>query len=128
RELVFHVTGTGTTLTVNAPIFVNGGGLTKGDGGTLVLGAPETYTGNTALNGGLTRLGTGVGTNPVFAVYSTAPTPGNSGTGVSGQLFYVNSGATFDLNGNNQAVSNLLSGSGTQLAGGTIINSTGTAT
>ena len=38
----------------------------------------------------------------------------------------MNNGGTLDLNGTTQAVANLRSGSGTQLAGGTIINSNAT--
>src|SRR5205814_161166 len=53
---------------------------------------------------------------------------GNSGTFGSGQVLFVNNGATLDLNGNNQSVNFLLGGSTIQLSAGTIINSTGTAT
>ena len=126
REMVFHVTGAANTLTVNAPIYANGGGLTKADGGTLVLGTAEPYIGNTTLNGGVTKLAGG--NNTLFMVYSTPTTAGNTAAGVTGQLLYVDNGATLDLAGTTQAVGNLLSGSGTQLAGGTILNSTGTAT
>ena len=126
-ENVIHVTGvstgvgtTNTTLTISAPIFSNGGGLTKADGGTLVLGAAEPYTGNTTLNGGVTQLA--VGQNTIFMPFTTAPTAGNANASVSGQVLYVNFGATLDINGATQAVANLASGSGTDLAGGTIIN------
>ncbi|WP_395736536.1 autotransporter-associated beta strand repeat-containing protein [Prosthecobacter sp.] len=121
RELVFHTVGTGTTLTVNAPIFVNGGGLTKADGGTLVLGSAETYTGDTVINGGTLQLAGGQ--NTIFKVYSAPLAAGNPGTTINGQNLTVDFGGTLDLNGTTQTVANLRSGSGTDMAGGTILNS-----
>ncbi len=121
RELIFHTTGTGTTLTVSAPIFVNGGGLTKADGGMLVLGAAETYTGDTVVNGGTLQLAGG--NNTIFRPLTTGPTPGNQGSGATGQNLTVSFGGTLDLNGTLQSVGSLRSGSATQLAGGTIVNS-----
>jgi autotransporter-associated beta strand protein len=47
----------GRTTTVNGVI--TGSGLTKMDGGTLVLTAPNTYTGPTTINAGTLQLGNG---------------------------------------------------------------------
>ncbi len=124
REMIFHTVGAGTTLTVNAPIFSNGSGLTKADAGTLLLGTAEVYTGDTTINGGTLKLGGGQ--NTIFRPFNTAPTPGNSGAAVSAQNLTVNFGGALDLNGTTQSVANLRSGSGTQLMGGTIINSSAT--
>jgi len=126
REIIAHVTGSQTTLTINAPIFSNGGGLTKADGGTLVLGTTETYIGTTAVNQGTLKLAGG--NNTLFSVWSTAPTAGNSAAAVSGQATNVNFGGTLDLNGNNQALNVLNTGNGTQLLGGTIINGKASST
>lgn len=127
RELIIHTTGTGTTLNITAPIFVNGGGLTKADGGKLAIGTQAFYTGDTAVNSGTLQLASGAA-NTIFKPYSTAPSSGNSGVAFSGQNLTVNIGGTLDLNGNNQAIANLRSGGTVPLSGGTIINSTGTAT
>ncbi|HEU5071224.1 MAG TPA: autotransporter-associated beta strand repeat-containing protein [Verrucomicrobiae bacterium] len=71
-------------------------GLTKQDTGTLTLGNPNTYQGNTTISGGNLKLG------------ASNVIPDGAGAGdVS-----VAAGATFDLNGNNEGI-NGLSGSGT---------------
>ena len=122
REMIFHVTGSQTTLDVTAPIYSNGGGLTKADGGLLTLGAQEFYTGTTAVNQGTLQLAGG--NNTIFSVYTVAPTPGSPTLTFSGQVLSVNNGGTLDLNGTNQAFSVLNTGNNAQLEGGTILNST----
>ena len=131
REMIFHTVGASTVLTVNAPIFASAagtapqGGLTKADAGTLVLGTSELYLGDTTVNGGTLKLAGGQ--NTIFRPFTTAPTAGNSTAGVSGQNLTIDFGGALDLNGTTQSVANLRSGSGIQLAGGTIINSNGSA-
>src|SRR5205807_1794713 len=60
REVLVHVTA-GNTLSV-APVIFGTAGLTKGDGGTLTLGAQNTYVGTTTINGGTLKLGGGLNT------------------------------------------------------------------
>lgn len=54
------VTTTGANvLTINTPVSVTSGGLTKAGGGTLVLGASNLYAGQTTVNQGTLQIGTG---------------------------------------------------------------------
>jgi len=50
--------GAGTTLVSNGTVILNTGSITKSGTGTLVLAAPNTYTGNTTITGGTLRLAT----------------------------------------------------------------------
>ena len=50
--------GAGTTLVSNDTVILNTGSITKSGTGTLVLAAPNTYNGNTTINGGTLRLAT----------------------------------------------------------------------
>lgn len=85
----------GHDITLSTP--VSGvGGLTKMGLGVLLLQGAQTYTGGTVVNEGILRLG---------ANSSLAPTGGLT----------VNTGGTFDLNGNNLTVA-ALSGTGGEIA------------
>ena len=99
REMIFHVTA-GNTLTV-APVVFGTAGLTKADGGTLVLSAQESYIGQTTINGGVLKLNGG--TNTIFTPYSLPPAIGASAATLAPQVIQINAGGTLDLNGNNQA-------------------------
>jgi len=103
------VTVSANTLTVGGPIS-GGFGLTKAGNGTLVLSGGDNYTGPTAINGGILRLGNGAAV-PLASVITVA------------------SGATFDVNANNQGGRNVLIISGTGAAGqlGAIVNTNGAA-
>ena len=59
-EVIFHQFGTGA-LTVNSTITSGAGRLTKDGPGLLILNGTNTYTSNTALNGGTLRVTDGVG-------------------------------------------------------------------
>ena len=59
-EVIFHHYGTGA-LTVNSTITSGAGRLTKDGPGLLIVNGTNTYTGNTALNGGTLRITDGVG-------------------------------------------------------------------
>jgi len=48
--------GAGTTLVGPETVILNTGSITKSGSGTLVLAAPNTYTGNTVVTGGTLRL------------------------------------------------------------------------
>jgi autotransporter-associated beta strand protein len=50
--------GAGTTLVSPDTVIKNGGSITKAGAGTLVLAAPNIYTGATVINGGTLRLAT----------------------------------------------------------------------
>ncbi len=98
-EGIVHVLS-GATLNVTGAIG-NGqansgtvGGLTKADGGTLILNTAETYLGNTTINGGILRLNGG--TNTLAAPIQAAP------GSVALQILTVNGGGTLDLFGNSQ--------------------------
>ncbi len=101
------------TLAGNAPfdaesgfviaVLAGSGGLTKTTSGTIVLGGSNAYTGVTTVNAGLMQLSGGANRLPTTTTLST-------------------NGGTLDLNGQSQQVA-LLSGTG-----GTVINSSGTAT
>ncbi|MEA3209118.1 MAG: hypothetical protein QOE70_2175 [Chthoniobacter sp.] len=121
RELIVHTVGSTTSLEITTPIYSVGGGLTKADGGTLLLSAQENYLGNTVVNGGTLKLNGGNQT--LFEPFSTAPIPGNTAAGISGQLLQVNLGGTFDLNGFNQSVINFNSAGTLPNTGGTVTNS-----
>ena len=95
---------TNRTLTISqntttiAGIMQNGSnglttGLTKAGGNTLVLSAQSTYTGSTIVNAGTLRI----------AIADALPT---------GTDLIVNTGAYFDLNGQNQTVKSLSGSSG----------------
>ena len=111
-EGIFHVNA-GMDLTVNGAI-TGTAGLTKADGGTLNLAAPQYYTGITYVNGGTLKLASGA-TNTLFF---------NNG-------LVMNNGGSLDLNGGNQYVGSLSSqgaAQGAGVAGGDIGSSTGTGT
>jgi autotransporter-associated beta strand protein len=50
--------GAGTSLVGNDTVIMNNGSITKSGTGTLVLAAPNTYSGNTTISGGTLRLAT----------------------------------------------------------------------
>ncbi|MEA3213309.1 MAG: hypothetical protein QOE70_6366 [Chthoniobacter sp.] len=121
RELVIHTVGSATSLNIATPIYSVAGGLTKADGGTLLLSAQENYLGNTVVNGGTLKLNGGNQT--IFEPFATAPAPGNTAAGISGQVLQVNLGGTLDLNGFNQSVINFNSAGTLPGIGGTVTNS-----
>ncbi len=128
REIIIHTAGSGTILTIGTPI-ATAGGLTKAGDGTLTLTAHNTFTGQTRLNGGTTKLAGGV--NTIFFPLSTPPVAGATATVPRGNSLFVDAGATLDLNGNDQRIGGLSSiatvASGTALPGtsGTITNTSG---
>jgi fibronectin-binding autotransporter adhesin len=94
------------SLTIGGAI--GGSGLTKVGGGTLVLSGANTYTGTTTVSQGTLRLAGGADRlNPASAVV-------------------LRNGATLDLNGQNQTISNLDNfNSHITLGGGTLTLSSG---
>ena len=115
---IVHVAGANTVLDLNASIVGDAAGLVKADAGTLVLGAPQYYSGvaGTQVNGGLLQL---AGGNNTIMVQPGAATPSLLALGVNG--------GTLDLAGNNQAVGSLSSVNVLPGAGGTITNSAAAA-
>ena len=110
----------GTTLTIDSTI-VGTGGVTKDGAGTAVLGVRQGYSGTTFVNDGTLQLDT---TNAIFV----------SGLGAA-QSLTVNGGSTtgtggtFDLNGYNQVVNVLSSGTtDAPNTGGTVTNSSAART
>jgi len=86
-------------------IITGTGGLAQQGPGTLLLETAQTYTGATAVNGGILKLNTGSdNTLPVVTVLTVADA----------------TGASLDLNGLNQEVRTLGGGGAT---GGTVVNS-----
>jgi autotransporter-associated beta strand protein len=97
--LFAHV-DSGKTLNDGAMLANNGSGavsLVKANGGTMIVSGNNTYTGGTFVNGGTLQLG------------AADVIPNNSALTVA-------TGATFDLNGNNETV-------GSINGGGSILNS-----
>ncbi|NCW85667.1 MAG: hypothetical protein EBV69_06005, partial [Oxalobacteraceae bacterium] len=92
--------------------------LTKAGVGTLTLSSNNTYSGGTALEQGLIRLGSST------QVTNRLITAGPIGTGA----LDVKSGATLDLNGNTLANALVLSGQGQSNQGALINTSTSAAT
>jgi autotransporter-associated beta strand protein len=100
------ITTTTGTDTINARIvdgsmFGTGGGvtsLTKSGSGTLILGAPNTYSGSTIVTAGVIQLATtsGIGTSGTLTVSGGASSAG-----------------TVDLNGHDQSVAAIAGSSGT---------------
>ena len=109
-EGIFQI-ATGATLNVTGSVVTGTGGFTKGLGGTLIFSNTQFFTGGTyTLDAGLTQLNAGTNT-----LDTNIP-------------LTVNTGATFDLNGNSQWVSTFGSGSGiVPGAGGTVTSSNGPA-
>jgi autotransporter-associated beta strand protein len=119
--------GGSLTLNSNGASQINGvianasgaiGSLTKTSSGTLTLSGNNTYSGGTALEQGLIRLGSST------QVTNRLITAGPIGTGA----LDVKSGATLDLNGNTLANALVLSGQGQSNQGALINTSTSAAT
>ena len=115
-DLIIQQWGLGT-LTINARIIDGGAGstLTKAGSGTLVLGASNTYTGNTYLNQGTLKPGVSLG---------------SFGSASGSNTVILSSGATLDLNGINltlNALANAPGGIGTVALGGNTLTLLGNA-
>jgi len=111
NEFVVH-TIPGSTLTISSNIIGGGGGanggLTKGESGTLILGGTAFYSGQTVINSGTLKLSSGNNTIQ-YANYMA-----------------VGSGATLDLNGNAQLVTDLFTDNATVTGLGTVGSSNAT--
>jgi autotransporter-associated beta strand protein len=105
-------------LSVTGVIAGTTGGLSKIGAGNLTLGSRELYTGNTNFTGGTTILAGGDYTIPVLAT-AGVPTTSN---------LSVNAGATLDLNGTNETIQVLFTGSNSRYPGqaGTVTNTSTT--
>ncbi|MDB5320604.1 MAG: Autotransporter-associated beta strand repeat protein [Phycisphaerales bacterium] len=123
-ELIIHSTGT-SALGISAQIAGTTGGLTKADGGTVILGARELYTGNTTINGGTLQLAGG--NQSLFFAPSAGQSTGVQGFTASTQILQVNLGGTLDLNGTTQMVANINSANTLPNTGGVITNTSSTA-
>ena len=110
KEIIVQTAGSGTLLTINAPIATTGG-LTKSGDGTLQLGAQNTFTGALRLNGGKTTLAGGA--NTIFYPASTPPVVGSTASvTTSTNILFVDAGATLDLNDNDQRIGGLSTNAG----------------
>lgn len=96
-----------TTLTVNGAV-VGAGSLTKDGDGSLLLSGPNTYAGDTIVNGGTLRAGS------AQAFGTTA-------------FMTVNAAARLELGGYDTTVSGLLGAGTVDLGGNTLISSAGSA-
>ncbi|NBV86694.1 MAG: hypothetical protein EBS01_10655, partial [Verrucomicrobia bacterium] len=107
-----------STLNLTGAIISTGGFVKAGDG-RLVLNSPQYYTGGigTVINGGTLQLNGGANT---LLVVPTATTP-------TVLDLYVNNYGTLNLNGNNQAVGQLISSNQLPGLGGNVF-STSSAT
>ena len=112
-EGFFHVQA-GQELQVSSGL-MGTAGFTKALGGNLSFTGQQFYSGTTTVNGGTMKL-----------------MPAATNTLLFNNSLTVNTGATFDLNGGTQFIGNLASsGAGPQTgvaSGGTVTNSSGTAT
>ena len=109
-EAIFHV-ASGQAVTVTSAM-TGTAGLTKALPGSLFVESPQFISGNTTVNAGTLRLAAGA-TNTLWY----------------GSSLGVNNGATFDLNGGAQYLTNLYSNDGdsrTNARGGAIVNTAGT--
>jgi len=109
-EAIFHV-ASGQALTVTSAM-TGTNGMTKALPGSLFVESPQFISGNTTINAGTLRLAAGA-TNTLWY----------------GSSLGVNNGATFDLNGGAQYLTNLYSNdadSRTNARGGAIVNTAGT--
>ncbi|MEA3212062.1 MAG: hypothetical protein QOE70_5119 [Chthoniobacter sp.] len=123
-ELIIHSPGT-TALNITSQIAGTTGGITKADGGTVILGAKALHLGATTVNGGTLQLNGGSQT--IFTAPNAGQSPGTSGFSSNNQVLQVNLGGTLDLNGTNQMVANLTSAGTLPNTGGTVTNTSGTA-
>ena len=127
REIIIHTAGSSTILTIGTSI-ATAGGLTKAGDGTLRLTAQNTVTGALRLNGGMTILAGGA--NTILFPVSAPPATGATATAGTGNTLFVDSGATLDLNGNDQRIGGLsgLADNATDAAGKTFAGTAGTIT
>ena len=94
--------GDSTTTIFDGVISGNGGSVIKQGSGTWVFTGTNTYTGNTAINGGTLQLGDGAA---------------NNGS-VAGNMVLANSSAVVFANPNNQAYNGSISGTGSFILNG----------
>ncbi len=105
----FFQVATGTTLDVNSSL--TGAAFTALQGGTINLNTKQFFTSSFNQHAGTMKLAGGL--NTIFP---------------NRQAYFLNNGATLDLNGNTQFIGNL-TGSGDQPGdGGSLISSSGTGT
>ncbi|MEI9897818.1 MAG: autotransporter-associated beta strand repeat-containing protein [Chthoniobacter sp.] len=82
--LIVNGSNSANALTVSAPIGSGTGSLTKSGNGTVVIGSPNTYTGNTTIDAGTIKLA------GALASLGSITTAGNVTT--------IRQGATLDIN------------------------------
>jgi autotransporter-associated beta strand protein len=129
NELTINTDGGATQTIDTAAITGTGGSLLKSGGGTLVLGAANSYTGSTTVNAGGLRItnAAALGTTAAGTVVDGSPTgsSANARIDLSGDVTVTGEAAT--LNGSGNFMGALTSSSGTNVwAGPVTIGSAGT--
>jgi fibronectin-binding autotransporter adhesin len=134
-DLIFHQFNTANSLTINSTIANNGvspSGLVKSGGGTVILAANNSYTGNTTIGAGTLQVGNGgsTGTINTTGIISnngtlafnrsgslslTQAVIGNGATSVTG-----NFNLTADYTSAAAPTANMLTTGALTLAGGTL--------
>ena len=89
-------TGAGLSETISAQISGSGGLTKANDTGTLILGAANTYTGNTEIKGGTISLSTIGATGGVSSGLGAGASTLKIGTTTAGTLIYTGTGETTD--------------------------------
>jgi autotransporter-associated beta strand protein len=129
NELTINADGGATQTIDTSAITGTGGSLVKSGGGTLVLGAANSHTGTTTVNGGVLRVtdAAALGTTAAGSVVNGSLTgsSANARIDLSGDVTVTGEAAT--LNGVGNFIGALTSSSGTNVwAGPVTIGSAGT--
>ncbi|MDM0010534.1 autotransporter-associated beta strand repeat-containing protein [Variovorax sp. J22G73] len=106
----------GMTATLNAPL-AGAGGLVKDDGGTLVLGSANSYTGGTTVKGGVLQISTdsnlgALGTGLALNGGTLRIAPGSAPFASSRALALGAGGGTVDLSNSQYGVGGPITGDG----------------
>ncbi|WP_295457717.1 autotransporter domain-containing protein [uncultured Thiodictyon sp.] len=112
----------GNTLALSG-VIAGPGALTKVGAGTLQLTGTNTYTGGTYLNGGIINVTQDVSLGaPLGSLIFGGGTLQLSGNATSARSAILNTGGTFDTNGNSLTLSGVIAGPGalTKVGAGTL--------